>query len=110
MKSQQIIDFSGKLDMDTSPEKMNPANYTNAKNVQFLTNDTESTTSHIPMLGNEAAFDLGSVAIQNKTFRLYIQQEAVAPHNGHLWFFTETGIGINNDIPPYHLAAPPFYH
>lgn len=66
----QKLGFEGHLDKDSDPTKVAPGNYTDALNVQFLTNNTESTKSHIPMKGNIQAFVLGATSVQNKTWRI----------------------------------------
>lgn len=83
-KDKQLIDFSGILDSDSSPEQVNPANYTDAKNISFLTDNTESTGNHIPMRGNMPVFNIGSVSQQNKVIRLYTRQKSSWGSYGYL--------------------------
>lgn len=73
--SQKFVPF-GRLDTDTAPEYVAPGNYTDARNITHITNDTESTQGVVPYLGNELAFDPGSVTAQNKIYRLYTPQAA----------------------------------
>lgn len=79
MRALQKLDFSGHLDRDTDPTKLDPNNYTDARNIQPLTKNTESTRDHIPMLGNVLAFELGSVTTQNKTYRLFTEDKTLNP-------------------------------
>ncbi len=88
--NKQKVDFSGKLDLDTDLAKVKQGDYTAGLNAQFLTNDTQSTRSHIPMLGNEEAFNLGSVAVQNKTWRIYTPQDAVSTLGG-IFLYDQNG-------------------
>lgn len=78
MKDKQEVDFSGKMMLDIAPEKMGPTDYGDARNIQFLSDNESTTGKHIPMKGSIPAFDLGSVAVQNKTWRLYTKQDAAA--------------------------------
>ncbi len=66
----QKLEFQGHIDMDSDPTKVAPGNYTSALNVNFLTGNTESTKSHVPMKGNELAFILGTTVVQNKIWRI----------------------------------------
>ena len=81
----QKISFEGFLDKDTDPAKIRDGNYTNAKNISFLTNGTESSFSVTPQLGNVSAFDIEysptqkSVTTQNKTYRLYTSDKTTTP-------------------------------
>src|SRR3989304_7645216 len=90
-KGLQKIDFKGVMNVDVAPEILGEGSYTDASNISFLTNNTESTAAVIPMLGNEFAYDLGSVALQNKTWRVFTPQTAgqtgglfIFDHNGNL--------------------------
>ncbi len=98
-KLKQVSEFLGTLDQDTSLEKVEPNNYVAAKNVRALTDNTESTMAHIPMLGNEQVFDLGSVIVQNKIWRVFTTNTGVPNDIGGLFVFDQNG----NQI----LAAPP---
>jgi len=105
-RSLQKLDFSGHLDKDTAPEKLDPNNYTDARNVLPLTRNTESTRDHIPMLGNVSAFDLGSVAVQNKTYRLYTEDTSAVlpPEPDSTLLFYSNGVQFNdpvNGLTPY---------
>ncbi len=99
---KQKVDFSGKLDLDTDLVKVKPNDYVSARNVQFLTNDTQSTRSHIPMLGNELAFNLGSVGTQNKRWRIYTPQDATSDLGG-LFLYDQNG----NLFPTINGQAQP---
>lgn len=86
----QKLSFQKTLDQDTSPENLDPQSYVDARNVQPLTNNTESTTSHIPVLGNTEAFDLGSVVVQNKTWRIHSPQDAT-DNLGGIFLYDQNG-------------------
>lgn len=79
---------SGRLDTDTAPEYVAPGNYTDALNVTHITNNTESTQGIVPYLGNDLAFNLGSVATQNKIYRVYTPQVALT---GTLTVYDQNG-------------------
>lgn len=89
MRDLQKIDFSGVLDTDSSPELVKPIDYTDAKNIQPLTNNTESSKSHIPVKGNTLAFSLGSVTAQNKKWRIYTSWDNASTKHGTVYFFDQ---------------------
>jgi len=89
----QKLNFFGFMDRDTDPTLIKPENYTDAKNISFLTTNTESSGSHVPMLGNIPAPDLGSISAQNKTWRLFT---ANVNDNATLNFTNANGIPFQN--------------
>jgi hypothetical protein len=105
MRSYQKIDFSGHLDKDSDPTKVLPGNYTSAKNIQFLTENTESTKTHIPMKGNIAAFSLGITSSQNKVWRLYTSNTGATVQVGGLFIFDMNG----NLLPTINAQIQPLY-
>ncbi len=86
----QKLDFSGHMDRDSDPTKVAPGNYVDGKNLQFLTNNTESTKTHIPMLGNSEAFSLGTTVSQNKTWRITTPQDATNDLGG-IFLYDQNG-------------------
>ena len=103
-QNKQLVDFAGKLNMDVSFEKMKPEDYSGGLNVQFLTNNTQSTKSHIPMLGNLPALDLGSVAVQNKTYRVYTSQAGV--FSFRINAIDQNGNNFSHTIPDIDMSVP----
>ncbi|MBP7189628.1 MAG: hypothetical protein KA998_00060 [Rickettsiaceae bacterium] len=101
-KLLQKIGFQGVLDKDTSYENRDVENYVDALNVEALTNDTTSTTSHIPVKGNKYAFDIGSVAVQNKKIRIYTFWGNTSL-SGTLYIYDQNG-GLMNDPSAYPTA------
>lgn len=98
----QRLNFSKTLNQDVSPENLDSEEYVDALDVQALTNNTESTTSHIPIIGDEYAFDLGSVVVQNKTWRITTPQDAVNIVGG-LFLYDQNG----NLFPTINGQAQP---
>jgi hypothetical protein len=82
---QKFVPFGG-LDLDTDLVYLKDGTYRDAKNCQHLTNSTGSTQAIIPMKGNTEAFDIGSIAAQNKTYRIYSTVTAAAS-NATLVFY-----------------------
>lgn len=101
-KLLQKISFQGVLDRDTSYENRDAENFNDALNVESLTNDTTSTTSTIPVKGNKYAFDLGSVAVQNKKIRIYTFWGDNS-YNGTFYIYSQNG-GLMNDPSAYPTA------
>lgn len=111
-RNLQIINFEGGLNTDLTPDYIQK-DYTDALDIQALTGNTESTLSTIPKLGNRFTDSLGSVSVQNKTWRLFISQQT-APHAGYLLFLDANGNYLNNPTPNpspplFNFATPPFY-
>ena len=93
MRDNQQLNFTGGLNQDTTPEYIQN-DYTDAADVQHLTQDTESTQSHIPSLGNKQAFTLGSVSTQNKTWRIYTSDTSPTVVTNGLFLFDQNGAAI----------------
>lgn len=86
----QNLGFEGHWDYDSDPTKVLPGNYTAGHNLQFLTKNTRSTKSHIPMRGNVEAFSLGTTSMQNKTWRITTPQDATND-NGGIFLYDQNG-------------------
>jgi len=60
----------GNMDKDSDPRYVRQGNYIDAKNIQKLTEKGGTGGAVIPVKGNEYAFELGSVQVQNKKYRI----------------------------------------
>jgi len=60
----------GNMDKDSDPRYVRQGNYTDAKNIQKLTEKGGTGGAVIPVKGNQHAFDLGSVTAQSKKYRI----------------------------------------
>lgn len=60
----------GNMDKDSDPRYVRQGNYTDAKNIQKLTEKGGTGGAVIPTKGNEYAFQLGSVTAQSKIYRV----------------------------------------
>lgn len=86
----QKLGFQKTLNQDVSPENLDSQERTNALNIQDFTNNSESTSSIIPVLGNTKAFDLGSVVVQNKAWRIHSPQDATNTLGG-IFLYDQNG-------------------
>jgi len=70
--SDQPVRFNpvGNMDKDSDPRYVRQGNYTDAKNIQKLTEKGGTGGAVIPVKGNEYAFTLGDVQAQNKKYRI----------------------------------------
>ncbi len=93
MKNLQKFVPIGGLDTDTDPVYIKQGWYRSALNIQHLTDSTGSTQAIIPMKGSTEAFSLGSVSVQNKTYRIYTEQVATA-QVGSVVFTSANGINF----------------
>lgn len=60
----------GNMDKDSDPRYVRQGNYTDAKNIQKLTENGGTGGAVIPTKGNKAAFELGNVSAQSKIYRV----------------------------------------
>lgn len=75
---------TGKMDRDSDPRYVgkgdSAGDYRDARNVQRVTPEEGDMGSVEPTLGNEFAFDLGSVSQQNKRYRITFDGDATKQH------------------------------
>lgn len=66
------LNSDGGLNLDAAVENLKAGDYPDALDVSFLSDFTGGSNNITPKLGNEYAFDIGSVSAQNKKYGLYI--------------------------------------
>lgn len=85
----------GVMDYDQQQETIRDGNYPSALDIEHETNDTRSTQGTIPKIGNTLAYQIGSVSVQNKTYRIYVQAGATVRT---LQFYNANGVNFTSAV------------